>query len=309
MGANTQNSNDSQEIDLSYLSKKTANFFDNLGYSFYKFFRFLLKNIIILSVLVVIGVLAGYFLDRQFTETYKQEILVVPNFNSNSYLYNKVENIDLKDSKIKSIKVEPVLDVYQFIKDEWGNLEVAKYLSENNIEFTKYQPNSDVEKMYRYHLMTIETKGLDKGGKTVDSLLNEFNKDPYYLERQKIEIENTKNLIADLEKSIINIEQILQKIGTVNTSTGELNIEMYAELNNLINSKKSAVIEINKYKIHQFEQSKIICPTSKMLNVKEKKVPKIILLPILLIGLFLIASLFIEFFKKYNRIEKSNPKT
>ena len=304
MSTNTQNSNDSQEIDLTYLSKKTLSFFDTLGYFFYLFFRFLIKNIIVLSVLLIIGAVAGYFLDKRSGETYKHEILVVPNFNSNSYLYNKVQNIDLKDSKIKSIKVEPVLDVYQFIKEEWNNLEVAKYLSENNIEFTKYQPESNVEKLYRYHLITLETKGLDKGGKIIDSLLNDFNKDSFFLDRQKVEIENTKAVINDLNSSVSNINQILQKIGTANSSAGELNIEMYSELNNLVNSKKSAVLDINKYKIYQLEQSKIIFPASKMLNIKEKSFPKIISIPILLIGLFLGGALLQMLYKRYSNREK-----
>jgi len=303
MGTDKQNSNESQEIDLSYLSKKTASLFDHIGFSLFRFFKFLLKNAIVLSILIVVGAVVGYFLDKNSDDLYKSEIIVVPNFNSNSYLYNKVKNLELKNTPITSVKIEPILDIYQFIKDEWNNLEVAKYLSENNIQLNKFSPDSEVQKLYRYHLMTVVTKRKDVGGKIIDSLMNEFNKDKYFEERQKIEIENTKNLITELSNSLASVDQILGRIGTSGAASGEVSIEMYSELNNLISSRRSTILEINKNKILQLEQSKIIYPSSKMLNIKESVFPKTFVLPVVLIGLFLVFSLFKNFYEKYNKIE------
>lgn len=303
MGTDKQNINESQEIDLSYLSKKTASLFDSIGFSLFRFFKFLLKNAIVLSILIVVGAVVGYFLDKNSDDLYKNEIIVVPNFNSNSYLYNKVENLELKDTPIKSVKIEPILDIYQFIKDEWNNLEVAKYLSENNIQLNKFSADSEVQKLYRYHLMTVVTKRKDTGGKIIDSLMNEFNKDKYFEERQKIEVQNTANLITELNNSLTSVDQILGRIGTTGATSGEVSIEMYSELNNLISSRRSTILEINKNKIVQLEQSKIIYPSSKMLNIKESVLPKTFVLPVALIGLFLVFSLFKNFYKKYNKIE------
>src|SRR5690606_35368701 len=165
MGADTQNNQGSQEIDLSYLSKKTVSFFDGLGYSLYKFCRFLWKNIIVLAILIVVGAVAGYFLDKKFGESYKHEVIVVPNFNSTSYLYGKIENTKFKDGPITSVEIEPIVDIYQFINDSYNNLEIAKYLSENNIQLTKHEEGSDVEKYYKYHLMTIYTNTEDTDGR------------------------------------------------------------------------------------------------------------------------------------------------
>ena len=295
--------NNSQEIDLTYLTKKMALWFDSIGYSIYKFFRFLLKNIIVLLVVIILGVLAGFFLDKNGANTYKHEIIVVPNFNSSTYLYNKVENINLVNSPIVSVELEPILNIYEFITEDWNNLEIAKYLSQNNIQIDKYSPNSEVEKLYRYHLMTITTTKFDKGGEIVDSLLNEFNKDPYFVDRQKIEIKNNQDLIVGLEDNVEKIDRILEKIGNITIASGDLNIEMYSELNNLISSKRAALIEINKNNILKLEQSSVIFPTSKSLNIKVDKFPRIILLPLLFFGLFLIISILIRFFRKYKKID------
>lgn len=300
MGFDSNDKSQSQEIDLNYLSKKAFSLFDYVGYLVFLFFRFLLKNAIVIIVLIVSGAIIGYFLDRNSDNLYKHEIIVVPNFGSNSYLYNTLKNLELGNTPIKSIEIEPILDVYQFIKEDWANLEIAKYLSENNIQFAKYEPESDVEKMYRYHLMTVVTSKRDDGGKIVDSLLNELNKDSYFLDRQKIEQENTKVLILGLQRNLESIDQILTKIGTPGTNS-DLNIEMYSEINNLINSKKPTAMDLNKFKIYQLEQTKVIYPASKMLNIKEGKIRKMILLPVLLVGIYLMGCIVLNFFKKYSR--------
>lgn len=292
------NTNSTQEIDLSYLSKKTVSLLDGLGYTIYRFIKFLLKNIWIILGILVLGGAIGYFLDNRGEEVYKHEVIVVPNFNSSSYLYNSIENMKFKDSKIIKAQVEPIIDIYQFIQERYQNLEIAKYMSENNIQVDKFTDKNAVEKLYRYHLLTLYTKGEDKSGKIIDSLLNKLNSDPYYLSRQKIEQNNLALSITEIEKSIESVNAILNKIGQVG-QTGDLNIEMYTELNNLINSKKSLVEDLNKIQIYQLEQSKIIFDAAKVMNIQDSSVPKMILLPVVLFVLFLIANMLFRLFSKY----------
>ncbi|MET3731529.1 hypothetical protein [Moheibacter stercoris] len=300
------NTNSSQEIDLSYLSKKTGHLFDKIGYSIYRFIKFLIKNIWILLVLLIVGGVIGYLLDNRAEKLYKHEVIVIPNFSSNSYLYNSIQNLEYKNSKIVKAQVEPIIDIYQFIQERYQNLEIAKYMSENNIQLDKFNDKNAVEKLYRYHLMTIYTKGEDSKGQTIDSLLNTLNADPYYLSRQSIEQQNLNLSISEIEKSIESVNAILNKIGQSSSTAGDLNIEMYSELNNLINSKKSLVEDRNKAKVFQLEQSKIIYDSSKVLNIKESSTPKMILLPIVLFVLFLGANLILILSKKYKNKTSQN---
>ncbi len=301
-----KNQREDQEIDLSYLSKKVNLLLDSFAYSIYKFIRFLMKNLIVVLVVILAGLAIGYFLDLKTESKYKHEVIVVPNFNSTSYLYNTIENIDLHGSPITSIEVKPILNMYEFINDERNNLEIAKYLSQNNIQINKYTADSEIKNFYRYHLITITTSVRDNQGKIVDSLLNEFNKDPYFSERQKVEVEGTENFIVGLKKSSENIDQILDKIGKSDVVSGDFNIEMYSELNNLIYSKRATLLDINKYEIYRLEEKSTIYPTSKIINIKDKSLSKTILIPVLLFGLFLFVSLLISFYKKYKRIELKN---
>src|SRR5690606_26954394 len=124
---------------------------------------------------------AGYFLDKKYGERYKHEVIVVPNFNSTSYLYGKIENAEFKDQPITKVEIEPIVDVYQFINSSYNNLEIAKYLSENNLQLTKYEIGSDVEKFYKYHLMTVYTNEKDTNGAIVKNFLSKLNQEEYFL--------------------------------------------------------------------------------------------------------------------------------
>src|SRR5690606_12285595 len=221
MGADTQNNQGSQEIDLSYLSKKTVSFFDGLGYSLYKFCRFLWKNIIILAILIVVGAVAGYFLDKKYGERYKHEVIVVPNFNSTSYLYGKIKNSKFTEGPITKVEIEPIVDIYQFINEGYNNLEIAKYLSENNLQLTKYEEDSDVEKFYKYHLMTVYTNEEDPNAKIVKDFINELNRDEYFLALQKIEQKNLEREIEEYDSTIREVNKIFAKLGSPSEKTGD----------------------------------------------------------------------------------------
>lgn len=301
----SNNSTESQEIDLTYLSKSVSSFFDWIGYSLFRFFKFLLKNSIIILILLVLGAVAGYFIDQSTPKKYKHQVIVVPNFNSTTYLYNKVENIKLQDTPITSVEVEPIIDMYEFISDEWVNLEVAKYLSQNNIQINKYSPKSDVEKFYRYHLLTVFTSDKDENGEAIDRLIRDLNDEPYFLERQKIEVENQNILITSLEKSVESIDLILDKLSS-STAKGDLSIEVYSELNGLVTSKEKAINEMNKHKVYQSEESMVIFPASKVLNIPYYTMPYLFLIPLFLIGLFLLIKGLMILVKKYQKIEDKN---
>ena len=249
MTTNSHQNSDSQEIDLSYLTKKSIHFIDRLGYSIYKFFRFLTRNIIIISILIILGAISGYFLDKIMEKTYKQEIIVIPNFGSLNYLYSEIENKKFEEGPISTVEIKPVVDIYQFINDGNNNLEIAKYLSENNIELKNYEEGSNVEKLYKYHLITLTTKGKDLDRKIVNDFITNINQEKYYIERQKVEQKNIEKEIAEIDSSVTEVNRILQKISSPSVNSSDMNIEMYADLNDLITGKKILIRDLGKLKL------------------------------------------------------------
>jgi len=87
MSTNSQD----QEIDLGLVAKGIKDFFNGIINSFFDFIFFLKKKILLVISLFVIGLVLGYFLDNK--GSYTQDILVIPNFGSNEYLYKKIYNL------------------------------------------------------------------------------------------------------------------------------------------------------------------------------------------------------------------------
>ena len=90
-----QKNSDNQEIDLFQISKKIGVFFENISTSIFRGFLFLKRNLIIISILFIIGVVLGLYLDKT-NKVYENKLYVQPNFGSVDYLYSKIELIDSK---------------------------------------------------------------------------------------------------------------------------------------------------------------------------------------------------------------------
>ena len=297
-----------QEIDLSYLYQSLLNFIDSIGFSIYRMVRFLLRNWMITISVLILGFGLGYYLYKSDPKAFKQEVIVVPNFHSTSYLYEKVNNFNKKHkdpasklSHISSIEVAPIVDVFQFVSDSKQNLEIAKYMSENTIEVAKYKKNNDIEKLYKYHKITYYTDVEDTDQKIFDALLQDLNSDSYLQERQKVETVQTQNKLQEHIASVENINNVFKKLGNVSENSKDLNVEMYSQINDLMLTKKDLLNEITKVKIEVIEQSKIIYDASKSLNTQNKNIFKVILIPFVFIVLFLCSAYVWRQAKRYQK--------
>lgn len=289
-----------QEIDLYFLWRKLKNLVDSLGYLFIKTLHFLKKNALILTGLVVIGVAIGYFLDMRKGTTYRHDVILIPNFDSQSYLYEKIKNLTFEeDSVIIGVEITPIIDVYAFLSSG-SNLKIAEFMSENNVNFTDHKPGNQTEKMYKYHKLSIYTLKEDTDRKIVQDFLAELNKEKHFLERQKIDVQNIENRIKESQVSINNINAFFEKLGNSALTGGQrdLNIEMYPEIDGLLTTKQNLVESISWLRIIQMEQSKVFYDVSIISNIEVKPTSNKVILPFVLVFLF-IAFLFVR--KTYKR--------
>ena len=104
------------------------------------------KKIIVVGVLFVLGVVLGILLDKK--HSYIQKMILIPNFGSNEYLYNKISLLEskLKEKDIvffKSIginnideigkfEIKPINDIYNFInsKCKYKDLQTIRYIND-----------------------------------------------------------------------------------------------------------------------------------------------------------------------------------
>lgn len=299
---NSSKKTQDQEIDMYFLWRKLKDLTDSLGYMFVQALNFLKKNALILLGLIVAGVVIGYFLDVRKGNIYQHDVILIPNFDSQSYLYEKIKNTTFEeDSVITGVKIAPIVDVYMFLSSG-SNLKIAEFMSENNVNFTDHKQGNQTEKMYKYHILSIYTKKEDTNGKIVNDFLAELNQEKHFLEKQKIEKKNIENRINESQVSINNINAFFEKLGNSALTSGQrdLNIEMYPEINGLLTSKQNLVESISWLRSIQMEQSKVFYDASIISNIEVKSIPNKVILPFAMIFLFVIFVFVRRMYKRYH---------
>ncbi|GEM53432.1 hypothetical protein [Empedobacter brevis] len=283
-----------QEIDLYVLWQYFLSVVNNLFSLFFRVIKFFIKHIYIVTTLIVLGFVVGYFLDLNKSKKFEHQIILIPNFESSTYLYEYISNYKLsKDSPIVKVDIEPIIDVYQFVSTD-GNLKIAEYLSENNVNIINHNKGGQSEKIYKYHLLTITTIGKDKGERIIKSFLSKLNSQPHFLKAQQISKRNTELKIVETLASIKNTNGVFEKLSGLQLAQGksDLNIEMYPDINGLLLSKQGLVDQIGRLKLNQIEQTKTFYDISILSDIEVKSIPYKIIFPLLFLFFFTIIVIY-----------------
>ena len=315
---------DNQEIDLSLIPKNIGTFFDKLSAQFFQGVLWVIKNIKILVVLIVVGFGLGYFLDNS-NKSYLNQIIVTPNYGSTDYLYAKIDLINSKVSdrddaflketiKLKktdhfrSIKIEPITDVYKFIESNTANFEFIKLLAEDG-DIKKIVEDNLTSKNYPYHIITIVSEQQESENAILNPILNYLNASNHYEKVRKTTYENIKLKISQNDSVISQIDGFLNAFkNTTNSSQKSDKLIYYNEntqLNDVIKTKDALNSELGSLRMQLVNSDKTIKDVSVTTNIKNDKglANKLkFVLPILFVFIFLLFG----FFKSYylNQLSK-----
>jgi hypothetical protein len=315
----TAQNNDNQEIDLSQISKKIGNFFENISTQIFKMFLFFKRNIIWVGILFIVGAGLGYYLDKT-TKVYNHQIIVSPNFGSVDYMDSKIELINSKvedgdtlfiknvvgiknPTRFKGITVEPITDVYKFIDSKPQNFELIKLMSEDG-DIKKVVNEHLTSKNYPYHLISFSTVGQTSDDKTVDPILNYLNNSDYYRTLQKEYVNNIKIKMVENDSIISQINGLLNSFSGKGNGAQSDKTVYYSEksqLSDVIKTKDQLVYEQGMHRIEMVNLDKVIKENSSTLNVRSNKAVNgklKLVLPLLFIFLFVLAGFLKSFYKK-----------
>jgi hypothetical protein len=318
---------DYDEIDLSFIFKKIGNFFKNLLIGFLKIIAFYYNKKWILIPLVIIGGILGYFWEKSFDDKYNNNFIVAANYESSDYLYNKIDAINskikLKDStylkkvfgeyhdKAKTIEIEPVIDIYEFVADSESNQELFEFLSEDGgdsrsnqelfellsededmTEFIKDPVNS---RNYPHHIINLIVKGNERKvhQSISDNFFNYLNTNQYYNFSKK---ESLKTLSLKLDENALIRNQVDGVINsviqnqTLGTKNPILSINDNQSIDKLLRRKAYTIgedLELrtqieNKQKVIQIVDANYQIEFEDSVLRKDKK----FILPLLLIIIF-----------------------
>jgi len=314
MSTTPKQNSDDQEIDLSQISRKINQGFQNIGGFIFNCIQFFFKNAIIIAVLFIVGIGLGYLLDTN-QKSYKHELIVIPNFGSSDYLYGKVELINSKikegdtvflkglglkyPKKISKLEIEPIIDPYNFIRDRNENFELLKLMSEDG-SIDKVLTDKITSKNYTYHSITFSTKGKATYENTIQPLLESLNNSDYFKLIQKNVVENVKVKIQYNEQTINQINSVLNSFSEkASKGTSNSNMVYYNEntqLDEILKTKYNLVSEQGARKIELVNYEKVVKDVSVITNIDKGSSNKLIL-PLILIFLFICGKLFFGFYK------------
>lgn len=308
--------NSSEEVDLRYLLKKSNDFFKGLARAFVQVLYFVKRYIYILIILILVGFAYGYYKDYNSVNTYDNEIIVIPNFESVDYLYSKVKAINLKIAqndtihlqqifgnnfdRINGIEIEPIVDIYNFVSKSYRNYDVLRLIAEKQ-DFSKYVEDLSTSKYYKYHRMIISVNGNDSSDKIVNNMLEFLNSNEHFNDYKAIYRENNKLDIEEHYIMIAQIDSLLKANYNLNAISANVSINNGTDLFNLIDRKKQLVKDLVQLRMETIDYSVPIKKVSANYNLKPEKFIQLsnkIKFPLLLVSLFSLVFLFIYLFKK-----------
>jgi hypothetical protein len=307
-----------QEIDLSQIGKSISKVFQNIINKFFDLLFFIQKKIIIVAILFILGVGLGIYLDKE--PNYTTDIVVIPNFGSNEYLYDKVNLIALKlkekdaaffkaigISNIKdfnSIEIQPINGIYNFINSDSQkeNFEFIKLMAEDG-DIEKIIQDNVTSKNYYLHGINIKTAIAYEKKDLIEPILNYLQQTDYFNKLQKVyqsnlveKVEANKLLIAQIDQIILNLTQ--NKVG------GGVTVSENSGLSELIQKKDQLIYENQTLAIHNLEYDKVIKDQNislNQMNTKGVNNKMKLILPFLSISLYLLGYWFFQVYKQQKK--------
>ena len=321
MSSNSQD----QEIDLGQVFNKIGGFFQKGIDSIFDLFLFLKKNFLILTILLISGIVLGYFLDKN-NKSYDHQVIVIPNFGSTDYLYSKIDlleskkkendtvylnNLGIKNvSKFNSIKIEPIIDAYKFIQSNEKNFELIRLMAEDG-DLETILKDGLTSKNYPYHIVSFSTTNQTTEEATVQPILAFLNNSNYYNTIQKEYINNIQLKMIANDSTISQINELLNDFAKTSSNDQKSDKLVYYnennQLNEIIKIKDGLVNEQGAHKMSMINNDATIKVVSSTINIKNTKGlngKMKLIVPFLFILLFFIFSGLQVFYKR--QISKRN---
>ncbi|MGI9546726.1 MAG: hypothetical protein ACR2MM_05790, partial [Flavobacteriaceae bacterium] len=307
-----EHNNKAEEVDLGQLFPIIGQGFGSLFRVFLRSFVYLKRKAILLGALIVGGFLLGLGINQFVDQKLKTEVIVKPNLESKTYLYDVVAeistnlksrdtvffkglNIEPRNTVGFGIDIEPLkeeqadditneikyLELLEKFRDEEGVLEVVR--------------NEILAKSTLNHRITFTYRYSEGGRATAKALMNYINSNEYYDELISLRNQNAKERIASNDTSLKQIDELIagysSELQRENISGGSIVLSDAEPLNvaGLLNIKKALIkdSEQRRLEIQDNKEAIRIISFGNTQNARESifKRPTI-LIPILLIVLY-----------------------
>lgn len=315
----------SDEVDVFELFGYIGKGFNNLGNAILRFFNFLMRNIIVLVILIIIGVVAGYFIDKTTPELRKTQALVVSSFGSSEYLYKSIQEMESKFSHSEegffkemgltkkeinriSLKIEPVIAVHEITREEQAFLEQLG----DNESLNEEQKQAILNRSYQNHRITLFHPAGVNAQKLMRKIIDHLRQNSHYekvfdnsheiLQRQ---IKSNLFVLAQIDTLFKNYSKNIGNTAALGENlvySNSLNLGQLLEMRMDLQTKTSELI-IKNIENTTFLKILSIGNPSALKNATLSS-KKMLFLPLLFIGLFFLVHIVLKINKKRIQLKK-----
>jgi len=224
MSNHPSNNTATEEIDLGYLIKKINQIIKKAARLFFDYISFLLKYKIIIGLVLILAIGYGYYKDKNAMPVYNNEAIVIPNFESVDYLYDKIEALHLKAKtrdtvflkevlgndywRFKGAEAEPIIDIFKFAARTRENIDVLRILYQNQ-EYTDFSENPFTSKNFKYHRVNFKILGEENSERVVQKLFSYLNSNNHFSDYSEIYKENILFQAQEHKKMIAQIDDLI----------------------------------------------------------------------------------------------------
>ena len=265
--------NSSEEIDLGYLFKKSNHFFKSIVRALFQVIEFFKRYWIIIFTLIIVGLGIGYYKDLKVEKSYYNELIVIPNFESVDYLYDKVEAINLKMSagdsifmqkvfganfqKFRGIEIEPIADLYNFISESREHIDIFRIVADKQ-DFKDYIEEFSNSKYYKYHKMSVAIVGDGSSEKMVEDLLIFLNSNEHLNAYQEIYRETKDFEVKEYYTMIAQVDSLIKASAASKNTPSSVEVITNNDQHFLFDRKMKILEELIKLKMEQLDYSESI---------------------------------------------------
>jgi len=220
-----ENKND--EISILYIFHSLKKGFLKLAINGFNVLNFIAKNWKTFVLLVVLGVVLGYFSNLDYKESKSAKVLLRINHDAVNFVYNEINFLNEKIAEndkaffkaigfessevpIKDLEIKPIIDLTEIsrryeVNDR--NLEgLLRNLDFNTIDL---DISETFISKYKNHTLSLNLS-TSADDKTITNLISYFNDNPLLQKLKDTTLKDVKKHIKLNTKSIIQIERIIE---------------------------------------------------------------------------------------------------
>ena len=220
------NFKENEELDIIVLIEKIKLMLLSLMLQIFRRLKNFLSGWKKLLVVIIAGILFGYFqTDSKLPNAKEATLLVKINFDAGNYVYDAIDLINLKikseendffvedmklnaDEVIDEVSISPVIDIKDIMNKNIEANEIRALFE--NLEYEDgFSVTEGFKSDYDYHFIKVSVSK-NSSIKTINKMVQYFNNNPLFLELKERNFQRISSIIYDNEQTINQIDKLIE---------------------------------------------------------------------------------------------------